>query len=75
MAALMVPLALTAQDRLKTMPGYDAAQRMARVYLSITTLDSELALGRSWYLMLSGTHETGGWSAVNQGYGTISWRF
>jgi dipeptidyl-peptidase 4 len=29
-AALMVPLALTAQDRLKTMPGYDAAQRMAR---------------------------------------------
>ena len=26
----MVPLALTAQDRLKTMPGYDAAQRMAR---------------------------------------------
>jgi len=30
MVALMVPLALTAQDRLKTMPGYDAAQRMAR---------------------------------------------
>src|SRR5882672_10156130 len=29
-AALTVPLALTAQDRLKTMPGYDAAQRMAR---------------------------------------------
>ena len=29
-AALTVPLALTAQDRLKTMPGYEAAQRMAR---------------------------------------------
>jgi dipeptidyl-peptidase 4 len=29
-AVLTVPLAVTAQDRLKTMPGYDAAQRMAR---------------------------------------------
>ena len=29
-ALLMLPLGLAAQDRLKTMPGYDAAQRMAR---------------------------------------------
>ena len=29
-ALLLVPAALVAQDRLKTMPGYEAAQRAAR---------------------------------------------
>jgi len=38
-------------------------------------LDTEIALGRSWYLVVTGTRETGGWSPVTQGYGSFSWRF
>ena len=39
------------------------------------TLDGEVALGRSWYVVLTGTRETGGWAPITQSYGSLSWRF
>ena len=39
------------------------------------TLDSEVALGRSWYVVLTGTRETGGWAPITQTYASLSWRF
>ena len=64
-AALTVPLALTAQDRLKTMPGYEAAQRMAReapaavtgAVIRVRWIDGGRAFEyeREWRLTIVGT--------------------
>ena len=39
------------------------------------TLDSDIALGRSWYVVVTGTREAGGWGPVTQSYASLSWRF
>ena len=49
------------------MPGDDRVRWLA--------LDTEIALGRSWYLAVTGTRETGGWAPVTQSYASFSWRF
>jgi hypothetical protein len=37
--------------------------------------DIDLALARSWYLLLSATRERGGWESSDQLYASVSWRF
>lgn len=56
-------------------PGASVAGTTGDAPIQWLSLDSELALGRSWYLVLTGTRESGGWAGVNQGYASLTWRF
>jgi hypothetical protein len=38
-------------------------------------INTEAALGRSWYVLLTTTRETGGWESTHQMYASLSWRF
>jgi hypothetical protein len=38
-------------------------------------MNTEAALGRSWYLLLTATRETGGWESTHQTYTSLTWRF
>ena len=37
--------------------------------------DADLNLGRRWYVMVSGTHESGGMDSNDQVFGGLSYRF
>jgi hypothetical protein len=56
-------------------PGASVAGTVGDAPVRWLSLDSEVALGRSWYLVLTGTRESGGWAGINQGYASITWRF
>jgi hypothetical protein len=51
------------------------ADPVARVWATWFGADVDLAVARSWYVMLSGTRETGGFEGNDQLYGGISFRF
>ena len=56
-------------------PGASVTGTVGDARVRWISLDTEVALGRSWYVMLSGTRETGGWADIHQAYGSLSWRF
>ena len=56
-------------------PGASVVGTLGDAHIQWLSLDSEFALGRSWYLVLTGTRESGGWAGVNQGYASLTWRF
>jgi hypothetical protein len=51
------------------------ATPVARVWATWVGGDVDLALARSWYIMLSGTRETGGFQQSDQAYAGVSFRF
>ncbi len=51
------------------------ANPVARVWATWVGGDVDLAVARSWYIMLSGTRETGGFEGNDQGYAGVSFRF
>jgi hypothetical protein len=59
----------------KNRPGTSVTGTLGNARVQWVSLDTEVALGRSWYVMLSGTRETGAWADVHQGYASLSWRF
>jgi hypothetical protein len=56
-------------------PGASVIGTLSGTPVQWLSLDSEFALGRSWYLVLTGTREAGGWAGVDQGYASLTWRF
>ena len=38
-------------------------------------LDADIAIGRSWYLLLSVSRERGGWEGSDQMYSALTYRF
>ncbi len=56
-------------------PGTAAAATTTRLNVGWLELNADVALGRSWYLLMSATRERGGWESGDQVYSALSYRF
>ena len=56
-------------------PGTASAAIASSLMVRWVQLDADIALGRSWYLILSFSSERGGWEGSDQLYSAVSYRF
>ena len=56
-------------------PGTSLTSTLGGTSIRWLGLNSDVSLGRSWYLLFSATRETGAWESADQGYVSLTWRF
>ncbi|HEU5183474.1 MAG TPA: hypothetical protein VFU01_02825 [Gemmatimonadaceae bacterium] len=56
-------------------PGTAAAAIADRLTVTWIELDTDVSLGRAWYLLLSASREQGGWESSDQIYTALTYRF
>jgi hypothetical protein len=56
-------------------PGTSLTSALGGTSIRWFGINSDVSLGRSWYLLFSATRETGAWESADQGYVSLTWRF